>query len=182
MTKAREIVLVRHAETTASVERRYLGWSDAPLTRRGRAAAAALASRMPGADVVFSSDLPRAVETAHLALPGSDVVTDARLRELSFGAFDARTYEENLAEHGALFRDWIADPYAVRPPGGELLGELEARAEAWLASLPPTGRIVAFTHAGAMHALRCRLYGERFDATHARRYGYCEIVSLTNGT
>jgi broad specificity phosphatase PhoE len=175
---AREIVLVRHAETVASVEGRYLGWTDAPLTPAGRAAAASLGDRIGRADLVVSSDLPRALETARLALPDAVVEPDARLRELSFGTFEGRTYEENLGAHGRLFRDWIDDPYAVRPPGGELLGELETRVAAWLAALPPTGRVVAFTHAGAMHALQCHVRNERFDAQRATRFGYCDVVRL----
>jgi broad specificity phosphatase PhoE len=175
---SRAVVLVRHAETVASVERRYLGWSDAALTAAGRAAAAALGERIGPADIVFSSDLARALETARIALPGVVVEPDARLRELNFGAFDGRTYEENVAAHGALFRAWMDDPYAVRPPQGELLGELEARVGEWLAALPAAGRIVAFTHAGAMHALRCHVRRERFDPQRAPRFSYCDIVHL----
>lgn len=175
----RELILVRHAETTESVEGRYVGWRDSPLSPHGRVRAAGLGSRLPAGALVYSSDLARALETARLALPSSPVRPDARLRELNFGGFDGYTYEENVAAHGPLFLDWLGDPYGVRPPGGELLGELETRVGEWLDALPREGRVIVFAHAGSMHALLGRIRKERFDRARATRFAYCEIVSVS---
>lgn len=34
---AKPLHLIRHAETVANVQRRWMGWNDTPLTERGRA-------------------------------------------------------------------------------------------------------------------------------------------------
>ncbi len=36
---ALQLILIRHAETVANVQRRWVGWNDTPLTERGEAQA-----------------------------------------------------------------------------------------------------------------------------------------------
>lgn len=114
--------------------------------------------------LVYASDLTRAARTAALAAPGAAVILDRRLRELDFGVFDGRTYDENLAEHGDHFRAWVGDPETVRPPRGETLSELDARVAAWLDALPPEGHTVVFTHGGPIRAIVARVFHRRFAA------------------
>ncbi|HEX7051917.1 MAG TPA: histidine phosphatase family protein [Longimicrobiales bacterium] len=139
------------------------------------------AHRTPGADpgrtpetstgrrvrtpTVYTSDLRRARRTAALALPGIRAIPEPRLRELDFGAFDGRSYDENLAAFGDAFRAWIADPARVPPPGGERLDELEARVLDWLAGLPRDGHVIAFTHGGPIRVILAHLRGVPFTAT-----------------
>jgi alpha-ribazole phosphatase/probable phosphoglycerate mutase len=63
------------------------GWLPGRLSARGRALAPAIRDRHPDVDVVLTSDLDRAAETAHLAYAGSGipVLDDVRLRELDLG-------------------------------------------------------------------------------------------------
>lgn len=65
------------------------GWLGGRLSAAGRAQARELGARRrdDGLDLVVSSDLNRAVETAELAFAGSDlpVVLDWRLRECDYG-------------------------------------------------------------------------------------------------
>jgi probable phosphoglycerate mutase len=65
------VILVRHGESIHQVEEMVGGWSDVPLTARGRAQAQAVAARLgewtsraAGPCLLACSDLARAVETA----------------------------------------------------------------------------------------------------------------------
>jgi broad specificity phosphatase PhoE len=55
------------------------------------------------------------------------VETDDRLRELDFGRFEGRTYEEIERDHPALYARWMQAPTTVRFPGGESYADLQAR-------------------------------------------------------
>lgn len=136
------------------------------------------ADREPAATLVYSSDLVRARRTAALAFPGAEVRPDPRLRELHFGAFDGRTYAENVARFGRRFHAWLEDPARVRPPGGELLGELEARVLDWLADLPRAGRVIAVTHAGPIRVLLAHLARVPFDDARRTPIAPCDVIRL----
>lgn len=187
------LTLVRHGRTALNSEGRYQGHVDPPLSTGGEDEARSLAALLrsavdpaPGQDdasgrrasTIYTSDLQRASRTAALALPGARVIAEPRLRELDFGAFDGRTYKENLAEFGDAFRAWIDDPVRVRPPGGEVLGELEARVLVWLDALPRDGHIVAFTHGGPIRVLLARLRGVRFQAVRGVRIAPGEAIRI----
>jgi probable phosphoglycerate mutase len=114
--------LLRHGETPLSIERRFSGTGDARLTERGRAQAKAAARRLAEVklDLIVSSPLARAVETAEaVAGPlGLDIVTDEGLRETDFGGWEGMTFGEVHERWPDDLAAWLADP-AVAPPGGE---------------------------------------------------------------
>ncbi len=90
------LVLVRHGETEANRLGLYLGHADLELTSRGRAQAEALAGMLPRPDVVVSSPLRRARQTAeHLA---AAIEIDERWIELDFGPFDQQPVGEVPAD------------------------------------------------------------------------------------
>ena len=90
------LLLVRHGETDWNRDGRWQGHSDTPLNELGRRQARELAAELDGVDVVYSSDLARARETAEIiaARLGVPVRLDARLRERSFGAWEGLTTAE----------------------------------------------------------------------------------------
>ncbi|HCX83766.1 MAG TPA: histidine phosphatase family protein [Micrococcales bacterium] len=98
---ARRVVLWRHGQTDYNVAGRLQGQVDIPLNETGRAqakrAARIVAEFHPA--LVVSSDLSRAVATAQAAaeLLGLDVVTDARVRERSFGTWEG-LHDTEIAE------------------------------------------------------------------------------------
>lgn len=182
---ALRLLLVRHAETALNAERRYQGLVDPPLSPAGVARAERLRTTLAslgegGASFrsVHSSDRRRALQTAAVAMPGVRVTADPRLRELDFGAFDGRTWEENLAAHGDLFRAWVNDPAGVRPPSGETLDDLERRVEEWLHELPLDVDIVVFTHAGVIHVILARALGISFHQARGEAMAPGDTLSL----
>ncbi len=92
----RVVYLVRHGHCEGAGT--LLGHKDVPLTAQGRAQAEALAAELSGVGRVVSSDLRRAVETAEpiARRAGVAVEPDARLREISYGAWDGRPWQEGV--------------------------------------------------------------------------------------
>ena len=123
-------LLLRHGETPMSVQKRYAGRSDVPLTDTGVLQAAAAAKRLAsaGIGVIVTSPLLRATQTAQevAEVTGAPVVTDQGFRETDFGAWDGLTFAEVRQRWPADVTAWLADP-AVAPPGGESLVEVGAR-------------------------------------------------------
>jgi broad specificity phosphatase PhoE len=153
-----ELWLIRHGETDWNHDGRIQGASDVPLNAVGVRQAERLAARLRDVrfDAVYSSDLVRARLTAKTALPETELRLDARLRELSYGVFEGKTWDGMNAEEAALARHWSEDRHRRRIPGGESYGDLMERVAAFRADLPASGRVAAFSHGGT---IRSALYG-----------------------
>ena len=128
-------MLLRHGQTPMSVQKRYAGRSDAPLTDVGVQQAAAAAKRLAsaGLGVIVTSPLLRTVQTAQqvAAVTGAAVVTDDGFRETDFGAWEGLTFAEVRERWSAELAAWLADP-EVAPPGGESFTDVSARVTAAL--------------------------------------------------
>ena len=123
-------MLLRHGQTPMSVQKRYAGRSDPPLTEAGVQQAAAAAKRLASAGfgVIVTSPLLRTVQTAQAvaAVTGAAVVTDDGFRETDFGAWEGLTFAEVRERWPAELSAWLADP-EVAPPGGESFTDVSAR-------------------------------------------------------
>ncbi|MGB3485985.1 MAG: bifunctional RNase H/acid phosphatase [Mycobacterium sp.] len=125
------MLLLRHGQTELSVERRYSGRGNPPLTELGRqqaeAAAAYLAGR-GGIAAVITSPLQRAYDTAAAAAKvlGLDVVVDDDLIETDFGRWEGMTFAEASGFDPDLHSRWLSDT-GVDPPGGESFDTVRAR-------------------------------------------------------
>ncbi len=128
-------LLLRHGQTPMSVQKRYAGRSDVPLTDVGVQQAAAAAKRLASADVgvIVTSPLLRAAETAQevAAVTGAAVVTDDGFRETDFGAWEGLTFAEVGERWPSEVTTWLADPDAA-PPGGESFTDVSTRVTAAL--------------------------------------------------
>ena len=115
-------LLLRHGQTEMSIDKRFSGVSDPPLTEVGQAQAAAAATRLAGcgAVAVVSSPLLRTRETArHVAdVLGLDVEVEPGLRETDFGDWEGYTFAEVRAKWPRELAAWLADS-SVPPPFGE---------------------------------------------------------------
>ena len=122
------IYAVRHGETEWNALEKTQGHLDSPLTENGIRQAQLLAGGLAGKniDILFSSDLGRALRTAEIIAKrlSLDIHTDARLRERNLGIMQGLTpgeFEGRHPEEAARF--YSNDPdYVV--PGGESLRQL----------------------------------------------------------
>jgi broad specificity phosphatase PhoE len=123
-------LLLRHGQTPMSVQKRYSGRTDAPLTDTGIRQAAAAAKRLApaGIDAIVTSRLQRAVRTAEevAATTGIPVLTDDGFRETDFGAWEGQTFAEVRERWPSEVTTWLADP-SVAPPGGESFADVSER-------------------------------------------------------
>jgi broad specificity phosphatase PhoE len=153
MSDAREVVLVRHAETEWSRDGRHTGRSDIPLTDRGREVARALAGRV-GAwrfQLVLVSPSQRARETC--ALCGMDAEAQVRpdLLEWDYGDYEGLTSAQIYAERP----DWVL--WRDGCPGGESLADVGARADRVLAEVRAVeGDVAVFSHGHLLRVLCAR--------------------------
>jgi broad specificity phosphatase PhoE len=160
--------LVRHAETNWN----SLGWAQGQakggrLTPRGRRQALRLASLLETKDIatVFSSDLPRALDTATIIAGqlGREVVVDPRLRERSLGELEGSCAASLVPEVTGICSGRVVDHHA-RPPGGESLDDLYRRSAdfVWSALAPPDDSdIVVVAHGGSIRMIRAAIAGTR---------------------
>ncbi len=152
------ILLVRHGQSEWNAEGRWQGQADIPLSELGRAQARAAAERIGGFDVIASSTLQRAAETAfivtnHLGI--GPIIPMPDLIERSAGEWSGLTRDD-------IERDWPGYLQAdKRPPGYESDDELWVRVERGLREVAahvadPHGEAVAFVHGGIMYLLEDR--------------------------
>lgn len=128
------ILLVRHGESNATVSRLMAGERACTgLSPLGRLQAERLAERFTaGHDghpaVLWSSPLPRALETAEILLPAlpdvNELVTDDAWQELRPGVADGLRFDDIVARYG---RPDEAQPDRRWWPGSETLNEFHDR-------------------------------------------------------
>jgi len=154
------LLLIRHAESSWNALGRWQGHGDPPLSDRGRAQANALARELASEtiDVLVSSDLRRAAETAAILgeARGLRPELNPRLRELDLGDWEGLTRDEIERKAGNALRRFDAGDLDVRPGGGENLREIEQRAFSIVAELVdahPGRRLAVVTHLGVIRAL-----------------------------
>ncbi|MQA20715.1 histidine phosphatase family protein [Rugamonas rivuli] len=117
------ILLIRHGETSWNAVRRLQGHTDIPLNEEGARQAGALAQALAAeqVDVLVSSDLQRAMQTAQAVADQYDnlaVHTDDQLRERCYGVFEGMLYAEIEQQYPAEYALWQArDIDAVMPSG-----------------------------------------------------------------
>ncbi len=125
------MLLLRHGQTELSVQRRYSGRGNPPLTELGRRQANAAAAYLGGTGgiaAVVSSPLQRATETAGAAAAalGLPVTVDDDLIETDFGSWEGLTFAEAAAADPKIHGNWLRDT-SVIPPGGESFDAVHAR-------------------------------------------------------
>jgi 2,3-bisphosphoglycerate-dependent phosphoglycerate mutase len=119
------LVLLRHGESTWNRDDRFTGWTDVPLSEKGRAEAAEagriLKDEGYAFDLAFTSVLARAIETLEIVLreigqTGIPVIRSWRLNERHYGALQGLNKAETAERYGAEQVHQWRRSYAVRPP------------------------------------------------------------------
>lgn len=151
------LLLVRHGETESNVARTYTGWTNTPLSPRGREQAQAVAERLASFPVgaVYASDLDRAAQTAAeiASVHRLPVTLDPRLRERNYGLLEGMEFQAARERFPKLFPE--PDRYAAdcTLPEGESVPDVRERIASFVGDMAHCGRrgtIVIVSHAGAI--------------------------------
>ncbi|NWF68932.1 MAG: histidine phosphatase family protein [Chloroflexi bacterium] len=159
------ILLIRHAETAWNAEGRWQGHEPVSLNDTGRQQAQKLADYLSARPIgsVYSSDLPRARETAALLAQALalTVIEDHRLREWHLGVFQGLTRDEIQSRFPHEFQQTRENYFDFIVPRGESRRQTQVRAHAafndiFAAGLGPEVAIV--THGGTLRLLLYKLF------------------------
>ena len=140
------LVLLRHGQSTWNLENLFTGWHDVPLSERGAAEAIESGRLMKDAglapDVLHTSVLVRAIETANLALAEMGrtwipVRRSWRLNERHYGALQGLSKSQTTERFGAAKVKVWRRSYDVRPPGLEPSDDRHPSHDMRYAELPP---------------------------------------------
>ena len=111
-----------HSTTTDNEQRILTGWAQGALSEHGikQAKALAVKTNQKQFDLVFCSDLQRAVDSAHFAFSEKyEIVKDSRLREINYGDLNQHHENEfNQDKYWSIHNNF---------PNGESYQEVEAR-------------------------------------------------------
>ncbi|MEY7971003.1 bifunctional RNase H/acid phosphatase [Saccharomonospora xinjiangensis] len=157
------LLLLRHAQTPLSIDRRYSGAGDVSLTELGLRQAESAAKRIATMDDlgeqphVVSSPLTRATQTAQKVADalGVSVETHRELREADFGEWEGLTFDEAALRDPELHRRWLRNA-SVRAPGGESFDEVHRRvrrAESDVLARYSGGTVVIVSHVTPIKSL-----------------------------
>lgn len=149
------LVIWRHGQTVWNLQNRIQGQTDVDLDDTGRSQAAVAAALLAAEpiDLLVSSDLRRAGDTAGAlaALTGLPVEVDNRLREREYGEWEGLTHEQIRARWPEQFQRWKAGG-PVPECGVEDADEVAKRVGAALMDAVDRARdgtVVVVSHGGA---------------------------------
>lgn len=113
------LAFIRHGETQANAQRRYLGKTDESLSEHGKQLLLTYReqNRYPQADYLFVSPMKRCLETARILYPLLQPVIIPEWEEMDFGRFEYKNYEE--LKDDPAYRQWIDSGGMTAAPDGE---------------------------------------------------------------
>lgn len=172
-----EFILVRHGKTEYNERRQYCGALDPDLSDLGRqelegsAIRAYLEEHTP--DMVFCSPMRRTLQTAAILLDDRDVplVAVPELREIDFGDFEGRSYEE--MKDDPAYTAWLDTNCEGPIPGGDFPESFRDDVEVCFESLMETcrtervERALIVSHGGVLSTIL-----ERFAEPEKHWYEY----------
>lgn len=160
-----QIYTFRHGETDWNRERRFQGHTDIPLNQEGRNQAyqlkTELASYLP--ELVLSSDLSRALETARIVSEGLfiPIQISEHLREARLGAPEGQLREDIIKNYGDdSWQKWLSIDLKnidFAFPNGESKRQQRNRALNFISqeihSRPDLRSVAVSTHGGTLRQL-----------------------------
>lgn len=152
------LILIRHGETDYSLDRRYCGFTDVCLNKRGIKQAEELCQRLSREkiDKVYSSDLKRTREFASIIFKDREIEIIPELREMDFGIFEGLRHEEIMKTHADVYKKWLRDPLNTLIPKGDSLVDFKERIEEVverIVSLNKDKILAIVTHAGPIKVI-----------------------------
>ncbi|PAV27986.1 histidine phosphatase family protein [Virgibacillus profundi] len=151
------ITLFRHGMTEGNKRRAYMGWNDSPLCNEAVQTLTGYTFNPYSYDLFVSSDLQRCLTTIEILFSGVAPAVITELREMNFGTFQGKTYEELKAVNE--YQQWINNLFTYTPPHGESFEQFTGRVQkGWdrlidLIIQQGSKRAFIVTHGGVIRSL-----------------------------
>ncbi len=181
MTK---LIFVRHGEAEGNVERFFHGHYNSNMTYNGHMqarATAKLLSKEP-LDVIYSSDLRRAIDTAGYVArcKGMDILLRHELREINGGHWENLMWDELPEKYPLEYEHWLSFPHLLHMPGGERMQDFACRVQGAINEIitANSGKTIAiFTHGTVIKTMMCLWKG--FSLADFPRLKWHDNASVT---
>ena len=156
-----KLFLVRNAETLWNQERRLHGNQDSPLTENGKKQSQTLADLLEDEpiDIVYSSDLGRAIDTAKAIVskhPEVKILNCRELRERSHGIAEGLTQKQVFDEYPKLQQERLKNKFLFKNPKGESYLDAQERLKPFVEELRQkhfSHNVLIVSHAGISRIL-----------------------------
>lgn len=119
-----KIIYFVHGTTYDNQDKKCSDWKQVELTDLGKEQALNLGkiNKDIKFDIIFTSDLVRAIDSANIAFPNQKKIIDKRLRECNYGDYDGESKEL------VVYEKYIDDQF----PNGESLKDVEKRINSFI--------------------------------------------------
>lgn len=209
MTKL-NIYLVRHGQTYYNIYNKLQGWSNSPLTEKGKADAEKAGKRLADVhfDAAFCSDTTRAMETIGtiLKLNQADSVNKPTVapyfREEFYGSYEGsnmdlawynagaphgfKNFKEIVTKYSiGQAKDWLkdADPFHDAENNDEYWQRMDQGIDLIRHSdLPDGANVLWVSHGNTLLSLVERFGGGKYDVTVRPKNGSLTRATLTDDT
>lgn len=158
------VSLLRHGLTVANEKGAYVGWTESPLSTQGKSDLQAKNYPQRLDQLVFSSPLQRCLATAKILFPGQKPQVIEGLKEMNFGAWEGKTYDE--LKNRPIYRQWLTDIFTEPIEAGESYTQFGQRIADGLEKVyeiaidKQVNHLVIVTHGGVIRQILHSLFPE----------------------
>lgn len=177
-----QLIIIRHSMTGWNKEKKYLGHTDLPVLKDSLMSYESLkrflSQGLP--DAVYASDLLRCQQTADFLYPNTLFLIDRRLRELSFGEWEGKTYKQ--LKNDSHYKYWLDHWENTSPPNGESGEEFHKRIDNFIAYILNQNlkSIAIITHGGVIRKIVSELVQNLTYWDVPAPFGQATVLHLQN--
>lgn len=151
------LILIRHGQIQANVDKLWHGWTDSELTEEGQRQAERVARRVatehPDISAIYASPLRRTMKTAEqiARILNIDIIEEPDIREYGIGVLEGVSFGDLHKKHD-FFNLLKADPHYA-PEQGESIAQVSDRVATALQGIlqrHPGEKVVAVSHGAAL--------------------------------
>lgn len=158
-------IFVRHGQSESNLAKVFTGQGQVDLTPLGVEQAKKTAEFLKEypIDVIYASDLARAMQTAEptAQMHGLEVLPNPAFREIFAGEWEGKPYTDLMEQYSESFSLWHQNIGCAHPDGGESVRALAQRVNGELERLLVLHRgkcVAIFSHATPIRALACKWF------------------------
>ena len=157
----KKLFLCRHGESEYNAKGIIQGHIDTYLTAKGivQAKLAGEFLKIFNIQKIYTSDLRRAYQTATIIgdILGIEPQVDERIREMNFGDWEGRSYDEIFISNKEEWEKWLKNPVACPLPSQEEFHKFEERIKDFLNDIKKQKeeRVLIVGHGGSIQGMIC---------------------------